>query len=81
MATIAIPIIQYPRAGAESLGENPQAARSIYGYLFEGLTEMNVRLDSVIADITEQTSMKILRAILDGRTRPAAPSVVSADQG
>ncbi len=32
---------------------------------------MNVRLDSVIADITGQTGMKILRAIVDGATRSA----------
>ena len=36
----------------------------------KALTELNVRLDSVIADITGQTGMKILRAIVDGERDP-----------
>ncbi len=31
---------------------------------------MNVQLDSVIADITGQTGVKILRAIVDGKRDP-----------
>ena len=36
----------------------------------KALTEMNVRLDSVIADIAGQTGMKILWAIVDGERDP-----------
>ena len=39
-------------------------------HMQKALTEMNVRLDSVIADITGQTGMKILRAIVDGERDP-----------
>ena len=39
-------------------------------HMQKALTEMNVRLDSVIADITGQTGMKILRAIIDGERDP-----------
>ena len=39
-------------------------------HMQKALTEMNVRLDSAIADITGQTGMKILRAIVDGERDP-----------
>ena len=39
-------------------------------HMQKALTEMNVRLDSAIADITGQTGMKILRAIIDGERDP-----------
>ena len=39
-------------------------------HMQKALTEMNVQLDSVIADITGQTGMKILRAIIDGERDP-----------
>ena len=39
-------------------------------HMQKALTEMNVRLDSVLADITGQTGMKILRAIVDGERDP-----------
>ena len=39
-------------------------------HMQKALTEMNVRLDSVISDITGQTGMKILRAIIDGERDP-----------
>ena len=39
-------------------------------HMQKALTEMNVRLDPAIADITGQTGMKILRAIVDGERDP-----------
>ena len=39
-------------------------------HMQKALTEMNVRLDSVLTDITGQTGMKILRAIIDGERDP-----------
>lgn len=39
-------------------------------HMQKALTEMNVRLDSVITDITGKTGMKILRAIIDGERDP-----------
>ena len=39
-------------------------------HMQKALTEMNVRLDSVLTDITGQTGMKILRAIVDGERDP-----------
>ena len=39
-------------------------------HMQKALTEMNVRLDSTIADITGQTGMKILRAIVEGERDP-----------
>ena len=39
-------------------------------HMQKALTEMNVRLDSAITDITGQTGMKILRAIIDGERDP-----------
>ena len=39
-------------------------------HMQKALTEMNVRLASAIADITGQTGMKILRAIIDGERDP-----------
>ena len=39
-------------------------------HMHKALTEMNVRLDSVISDITGQIGMKILRAIIDGERDP-----------
>lgn len=36
----------------------------------KALTEMNIRLDRVLTDITGRTGMLILRAILDGKTSP-----------
>ena len=52
-------------------------------HMQKALTEMNVRLDSAIANIAGQTGMKILRAIVDGERDPAAPGVAPApaDQG
>ena len=39
-------------------------------HMQKALTEMNVRLDSVIADITGVTGLRILRAIIDGERDP-----------
>ena len=39
-------------------------------HMQKALTEMNVRLDSVLTDITGQTGMKIQRAIIDGERDP-----------
>ena len=39
-------------------------------HMQKALTEMNVRLDSVIADITGLTGQRILRAIIDGERDP-----------
>ena len=39
-------------------------------HMQKALTEMNVRLDTVLADIAGQTGMKILRAIVDGERDP-----------
>lgn len=39
-------------------------------HIQKALTEVNVQLDPVIADITGQTGMKILRAIIDGARDP-----------
>ncbi len=40
-------------------------------HMQKALTEMNVRLDSVISDITGATGLRILRAIVDGERDPA----------
>ncbi len=40
-------------------------------HMQKALTEMNVRLDSVISDITGATGLRILRAIVDGERSPA----------
>ena len=39
-------------------------------HMQKALTEMNVRLDSVIANITGLTGQRILRAIIDGERDP-----------
>ena len=39
-------------------------------HMHKALTEMNVRLDSVIANITGLTGQRILRAIIDGERDP-----------
>ena len=39
-------------------------------HMQKALTEMNVRLDSVLTDIVGQTGQKILRAIIDGERDP-----------
>ena len=39
-------------------------------HMQKALTEMNVRLDSVLSDIMGQTGQKILRAIIDGERDP-----------
>ena len=39
-------------------------------HMHEALTEMNVRLDSVIADIMGLTGQRIVRAIIDGERDP-----------
>ena len=46
-----------------------QAATEIE-HMKKALTEMNVRLDQAVSDVTGQTGMRIIRAILDGERDP-----------
>lgn len=39
-------------------------------HMQKALTQMNLRLDQVVSDITGETGMRIIRAILGGETRP-----------
>lgn len=39
-------------------------------HMQKALTQMNLRLDQVVSDITGATGMRIIRAILDGERRP-----------
>src|SRR5437762_7570903 len=39
-------------------------------HMQKALTQMNLRLDQVVSDITGETGMRIIRAILSGETRP-----------
>ena len=48
-----------------------QAATEIE-HMKKALTEMNVRLDQAVSDVTGQTGMRIIRAILDGERDPYA---------
>ncbi len=64
--------------------QTPEAFKYCYrlGLLSVGLTEMNIRLNSVLADIVGRTGQKVLRAIIGGedvagvstspRSRPSA---------
>lgn len=46
-----------------------QAATEIE-HIKKALTEMNVRLDQAVSDVSGQTGMRIIRAILDGERNP-----------
>lgn len=46
-----------------------QAATAIE-HMKKALTEMNVRLDQAVSDVTGQTGMRIIRAIVDGERDP-----------
>ena len=48
-----------------------QAAGSCVQHMQQALTEMNIRLDNVISDITGLSGMRILRAIVAGERCPA----------
>ena len=41
-------------------------------HMKKALTEMNIRLDRAVSDVTGQTRMRIIRAILDGQRDPHA---------
>lgn len=48
-----------------------QAAGSCVQHMQQALTEMNIRLDNVISDITGVSGMRILRAMMAGERSPA----------
>ena len=50
-------------------------------HMQKALTEMNVRLDSVIANITGLTGQRILRAIIDGERDPDCWCQFRAEDG
>ena len=56
-----------------------QAATEIE-HMKKALTEMNVRLDQAVSDVTGQTGMRIIRAILAGERDPLALAALRDDR-
>jgi transposase len=56
-----------------------QAATAIE-HMKKALTEMNVRLDQAVSDVTGQTGMRIIRAILAGERDPQALAALRDDR-
>lgn len=48
-------------------------------HMQKALTQMNLRLDQVVTDITGATGMRIIRAILDGERRPEVLAAMRDD--
>lgn len=48
-------------------------------HMQKALTQMNLRLDQVVSDITGATGMRIIRAILDGERRPEVLAAMRDD--
>lgn len=56
-----------------------QAATAIE-HIKKALTEMNIRLDQAVSDVTGQTGMRIIRAILGGERDPHALAAMRDDR-
>ena len=60
------PLRSYVRQAKRLIGDRSRCVQ----HMQKALTQMNVRLDSVLTDIMGQTGQKILRAIIDGERGP-----------
>jgi len=56
-----------------------QAAGSCVQHMQQALTEMNIRLDNVISDLTGWSGLRMLRAILAGERSPAKLAALRHD--